>query len=96
VRTGSTRSGKKLEEYVYDVLKRVGEKGSTRRAIAKAVLEAGFSTPTESVEEFSKSCYVSGINKLMKRGWAEGFSLPGDRESRYKLTKNGLARKGDK
>ncbi len=92
--TGRSNS-KKLEEFVYDALKKAGQKGLSKIAVGDAVRAAGFNTPSSPLE-FANSCYVSGINKLTKRkpaAWVERFTVADDRKGRYRLTKAGQERK---
>ena len=78
------RDSKTLKDYTREVLKAAGPRGLSKRATARAVLMAGFATDS-SDEDFAKSVYVSGINKLVKAGEAEHFSMQDDREGRYRL-----------
>lgn len=91
---GNRRGGKTLEELCYDALKKAGKTGLSKRGVAAVLLEGGFDTPSTE-EQFAKSCYVSGIHKLLTREWAEHFAVQGEREGRYRLTAEGLARKGE-
>lgn len=87
---GGGRSGRQLEGWVFDAIKKAGAKGLTQIGAAEAVKKAGFQT-TASDEDFGKSCYVSGINKLLKKEWVEHFKIPNERAGRYRLTKKAPA-----
>jgi len=81
-----------LEDYCYAALKAAGKAGLNKVDTAKAVIEAGYTTTT-TLDAFAGSCYVSGINKMMKNGWAEYFSVDGERAGRYRLTPAGERKK---
>lgn len=79
---GRGKNGK-LIDYVRNAIKSA-QHGITKLDVAKAVIRAGFVTPSTLVD-FANSCYVSGIHKLMAENEVESFRKDGDRESYYRI-----------